>query len=659
MIHNVIHVKFKITLVVILIFSFGLQAEEPTPCDYQLPLEAANWVFGESALVRFAGDVALAAHLGPNLNMPNGIASISDRNGNLLFFSDGMHIWSGNGILLQGTDNLKGNNFATQSALFVPQPGNDDMYYLFTVDMFIPPVFSEGIRYSTIERINGVWTVTNKNQLLHESNAQKITAVKHLDELSYWVITHGYDNSGDKFYAYLIDYSGLSSNPVTSTIGSVHRTIAGKPSSANNNTGYMKAASNGRMIALAIPDDGIIEVVDFNRANGQLTNVRSSGSGAFEYPFGLEFSPDNTKLYATTSPPGVSSTNRIYQFDLTQADIFTDPFVVEEFMGNSNVDDLFGALQLGIDGRVYVASYRKGVLGKPFMGVIYNPNRPGSECNYNHLGSDNNGLYLNGGQGLIGLPNYVTSFLEIPHFRWTNHCNTHITTFHLRNDANINQISWDFGDGSMASNEVLATHTYTEPGDYEVTVQEFYNNIPYTASRNLTIFPLPSVDISYGSDTLFILPNSSITLDAGEFDAYLWEPDGSTERYLDVDQEGLYIVTVTDTNCCKNSDTVYVAFSNVYLPTAFRPNSRVEGNNEFKIMGATSALENFRFLIFNRWGELVFETNDPGIGWDGSLMNGHEAPQGIYAWALYYESTESRYQPRQTINQRGVVTLMR
>jgi gliding motility-associated-like protein len=646
-------------LILAMIFVAHKSYNQETPCDYQMPKEATNWIFGERAFIQFNNGTAVPSQLGSNTNIINGVATISDAAGDLLFVSDGINLWSSNMYLIQNTNDLDGNNYATQSALFVPQPGNIHKYYLFAVDMHLPPIFNNGITYTTIERISGSWTVTMKNQLLHRSNAQKIVAVKHADDQTYWVITHGYGSqTGNSFFAYRIDEQGLSTNPVVSSVGATHQTVAGNASSANNNSGYMRASPNGTMIALTIPADGIIELFDFNRESGQVSNVRSSGMAAFDYPYGLEFSPDNTKLYATTTPIGQAPVNSIYQFDLQQANPFANPYIVDDFIGNSS-NGLLGALQLGVDGRIYVALHEGAGDGKPNIAVIYNPNRPGSACNYNHLGIDNNGLNLNGGRVLIGFPNFVSNYLDVPHFRWTNHCHTRITAFSLRNDANVGQISWDFGDGSAFSGEINPQYTFDDPGSYVVRVTETYNGQQYSAARELTIFPLPILDIGQGSDTLYILPNSSITLDAGEFDEYLWEPSGTTERYLDVDEEGWYRVTVTDTNCCKNSDTVYVAFSNIFVPTAFKPNSLNDNNRSFRLMGATSALENFKFYIFNRWGELVFETTDPKIGWDGKLLSGHEAPQGVYIWALYYESTESRFQPRQYLNQRGVVTLMR
>ncbi len=632
----------------------SLKAQEITPCDYVRPHEANNWTFGDKALIDFNSNNPVASVMPGAINLPNGVAGISDESGQLLFFTDGIRVWSSGFYYLNDATDLMGNNFSSQSSIIVPQPNNPNKYFVFTVDMYIPPVFTKGVRYSIIERIDYSWTVTVKNEPLQMSNSQKITSVKTADNSGYWVIIHGFgDAGGDRFFVYKIDASGLNLTPVITQTGTSHR------GNENNNGGYMKTSPDGTKIALVIPHDGIIEVFDFNANDGSITGWKGSNPGMYNYPFGVEFSPDNSKLYVSTSPLG-DNINYLYQFDLNQPDFLNNPFIVHQFATNqqSGADSLMGALQLGVDGKIYLAKFRKGVLEKPNLGVIYNPDRAGAACNYNALnGVSNNGLSLNGAGSLIGMPNFVTSFLDIPHFSWINHCHTKITYFNLRNEANISQINWNFNDGNSSSSQLQAEYIFSEPGTYTVEVTETFNGLNFSKSRDITIFPLPVTDIGEGSDTIYLLPNSTIQLDAGEFDIYLWEPSGSTGRYFDVTEEGWVKVTVTDLNCCKNSDSVYVVFANIYLPNAFNPNSTVQQNRSFKVMGATSALAKFNFYVFNRWGQLVFETKDPLEGWDGK-MKGELAPIGSYAWVVIYESFASSLQPAKKTTQRGTVNLI-
>ncbi|MDD3638328.1 MAG: gliding motility-associated C-terminal domain-containing protein, partial [Bacteroidales bacterium] len=71
-----------------------------------------------------------------------------------------------------------------------------------------------------------------------------------------------------------------------------------------------------------------------------------------------------------------------------------------------------------------------------------------------------------------------------------------------------------------------------------------------------------------------------------------------------------------------------------------------------------TALNKFQLLIYNRWGQLVYESTDPFQGWDGKVK-GEDAPQASYIWQLTYESFESQYQAAQKIVERGIVNLIR
>ncbi len=629
-----------------------------TACDYKRPHEADRWVFGDKASIDFSTEPPAASATSSFFDTPGGVAAISDADGNLLFFTNGITVWNRFYYVMTNGDGLKGNNFATQPAIILPTPGKSGEYYLFTLDMYIPPVFTDGVNYSIVNFSGGnAGEVTVKNRLLFKENSQKVCAVQHADGRDYWVVFHGFgDNNGGNFYSYLLTDS-LVTTPVISTVGSIHK---GDP---NNGGGYMKASSDGSKIALVIPTDGMAEIFDFNNETGEVSHPVSSRAGQFYFPFGVEFSPDNSKLYLSTSPLGVD-TNYLYQFDLTEADPFANPVLLKAFEVNdlTGADSLMGALQLAPDGKIYLSKFKKGILRKESLGVIYNPDRPGLACNYNQLNhSPVNGLYLNGGGSLIGLPTFASNFLNIPHFYTVNQCHHDTTVFIIRNHSNIDAAQWDFADpaGVQADNTPLQPgFVFSEPGTYDVELTEQYGNESYTFTKPVTIHPLPFVDLGGGSDTLYILPGSSVRLDAGEFEQYYWEPTGTTDRYLDVTQEGNYKVTVTDANCCSNYDEVYVKTAHLQFPTAFRPSSTIVRNSEFKIIGNITALAGYHLYIYNRWGQLVFETEDPTEGWNGKI-NGSPAEMGSYAYTAVLKSFESGVQSAVNIKLRGVVTLIR
>jgi gliding motility-associated-like protein len=643
----------------VLMIFVGLTSWEQTQngCNYERPHQADQWVFGDKVHLNFQQREVIPEQTFSFYDSPNGVAAISDNNGNLLLFSNGLKIWGKSYHVIENGDGLKGNNFATQPAIILPTPGKTDEYYVFTLDMYINPVFVDGVNYSIVKMNGNTGVVTSKNNTLFHENSQKVCAVKHSGGKDIWVIFHGFgENNGNKFYSYLLSDS-LDLNPVISSVGSFHK---GDP---NNGAGYMKASPDGKKIALVIPSDGKVEIFDFDASSGQVSNPVSSNPGSFNFPFGVEFSPDNTKLYISTSPLGTDF-NYLYQLDITQANPFENPVILKSFEVNdlAGADSLMGALQLAPDGKIYLAKFRRGVLGKNYLGVIYNPDRPGIAANYNILNhQNNNGLFLNGAGSLIGLPTFLSDYLNIPHFWAVNQCHHDTTLFIIRNLANIDDTEWDFdnpGGVQTGFDPYSPGFVYSDPGEYKVSLTEKYGDENYTFTTNINIHPLPYVDLGQGNDTIYILPGSSIRLDAGDYENYYWQPGGSTGRYLDVNTEGLYRATVTDSNCCVNSGEVFIKYANLQYPTAFKPQSSIVQNRTFKVTGNISALAEYNLKIYNRWGQLVFETDDPYEGWDGTL-NGSDAEMGTYVWVSVFTSFESGIQAAIKVKNRGLVTLLR
>lgn len=153
-------------------------------------------------------------------------------------------------------------------------------------------------------------------------------------------------------------------------------------------------------------------------------------------------------------------------------------------------------------------------------------------------------------------------------------------------------------------------------------------------------------------------PGESITLDATTPGGnYLWD-NGSTSSQILVNQEGSYTVTVS-VGGFAYTDTVWVESSSdvccyVDLPNVFSPN--FDGQNDFFEPLNGCNLTQFRLLIYNRWGRLVFESKAEGFRWDG-YITGQQAPAGVYFWILEYENESAFNENLQKNN--GSFTLLR
>lgn len=166
---------------------------------------------------------------------------------------------------------------------------------------------------------------------------------------------------------------------------------------------------------------------------------------------------------------------------------------------------------------------------------------------------------------------------------------------------------------------------------------------------NLTVLPKPRPDLG-GSKT--ICSGDSLSLSPGSFDNYTWQ-DGSHQPSFKVKQSGIYSVTVTNTCGSATSQVQVIAkFCDLYFPTAFTPNR--DGRNDlFKILYAYN-LSDYHLVIYNLWGQKIFETRDPATGWDGRL-SGQLQQQGVFIWFCEFKRPANP----EKISMKGTVTLLR
>jgi outer membrane protein OmpA-like peptidoglycan-associated protein len=345
--------------------------------------EASNWYFGNKAGIRFVNGKPEALTDGI-LNTTEGCATISDKNGNLLFYTDGKTIWNKNHQIMDS--GLEGHESATQSAIIVPKPGDSRIFYVFTVHIVDE---SKGLQYTTVDinKNNGLGGIQEKNVSVLNFTDEKVTAVRHKNNKDVWVITHKWQTN--EYYAYLLSKDGLNKVPVISKIGLMHA------SNADHSIGYLKASPKGNKLAAAVKSLAKYELFDFNNATGKLSNfIELDASKSTALTYGIEFSSDGSKLYCSAG-----SVNEIYQFDLkeqTPEKIKASRFLVGKTEGWT------GALQLGSDGIIYVSPY-----SVEYLGVIKNPNKKGSECNF-----EEKAIHLKGAKTQLGLPTFMQTYFE-------------------------------------------------------------------------------------------------------------------------------------------------------------------------------------------------------------------------------------------------------
>ncbi|WP_020526278.1 OmpA family protein [Flexithrix dorotheae] len=348
--------------------------------------EANTWFFGKNAGISFGANGPEAVTYAA-LNTEEGCATISDKDGNLLFYTDGVSVWNHHHEILKNGEGLMGNPSSTQSGVILAHPGKKSHYFIFTI---AEHGHENGFRYSIADMSANArkGEITEKNIPLVTPVTEKITIVKHRNNKDFWVITHGWKN--DYFHAFLINENGIDPNPVNSKTGSIHK---GDP---NNTQGYLKSSPDGTNLALALETDHIVEVFDFDNESGKVNNPIQLPFENGAYPYGIEFAPNGSLLYVSAAGYG-----KVYQYDLQAG---SREKIVESgiLVGGTENEKWIGALQLGVDGKIYFPIYNT-----PYLGSINQPNQQGGTCQY-----QNNSIFLESGISQLGLPTFNQSLFN-------------------------------------------------------------------------------------------------------------------------------------------------------------------------------------------------------------------------------------------------------
>ena len=228
-------------------------------------------------------------------------------------------------------------------------------------------------------------------------------------------------------------------------------------------------------------------------------------------------------------------------------------------------------------------------------------------------------------------------------------------------------LTWDFGDGET-SDEISPTHIYEDIGVYDVSL-EVISPIgcatDATFGELIEIEPSPTAGFSCTPEELSFFNRELQITDESE-DAISWfytfgdggisdDPD-PMYTYQDT---GMYVLTqvVTHESGCTDTLTKLVDVAPVLalqMPNAFTPNN--DGlNDDFRGKGYLPGIREYTLSIWNRWGEKVFQNNDPGSGWNGEYNNnGKQAMGGVYVYTVQYVGPRGN-----TFKQKGNVTLIR
>lgn len=487
-----------------------------------------KWYFGNKAGIDFTTGEALAESV---MDAPEGCAIACDRNGQQIFYTDGSTVYNKNHAVI-ATD-IGGNPQASQSAIIIPVPGDETIYYIFTTQDFNGSD-SLQLNYSMfdLKENAGTGAVVKQEVLLYMKNTERITANGQ------WLIVHELGSS--TFRSYPISADGIG-NQVFSEAGTIHN--AAIPA---NSAGYMKLGPRD-VVAVPISTPGEsarIEIFHLNDTTGMLNNYHNidlnDPNGTV---YGIEFSPAGGKLYASVRYAGGASA--IYEYAV-------DSLLNTTFVQRIPVAADIGAIQIAPDGQIYVAVNSGG--NNTSLGTIApvddedDPTQPSSFL----LGA----FPLAGGtNSRLGLPNLIqqnTSASGGPGITVTGLCASDSTRFSGSPRDQIDSFNWSiFRNGDLVASSTEATFALLLPaGDYQANLTLSNRcDANLVLSRNFTVHPAP-----FNPTRGVPLCNTpSVDLDANPNNVpgmtFDWST-GATTEVITVDEQGIYQVDITDANGC-------------------------------------------------------------------------------------------------------------
>jgi gliding motility-associated-like protein len=522
-----------------------------------------HWYFGFGAGLDFSSGSPIADTLG-KLNTYEGCASISNKAGNLLFYTDGITVYNRNHQIMPNGNGLQGSPSATQSALIIKKPGSESNYYIFATYFEV----YGGMSYSEVDmRLNGGLgdiITTKKNINLLGLAGESLLAIKHANNLFTWILS--VDKSTNIYSAFLVNCDTVVTTPVTS-LGS---------SSYGNAASFLSVSPKWNKIAATFTawnGNSGLEVFDFDNATGILSNkiVGVPGSG---FHYSTCFSPDGNLLYVSTS-------NLLLQMNVNAgSNILLSSVVI------SSRSSQHWGLQIGPDKKIYLAHYG-GIVGfanADSLSVISSPNTLGLGCNFQYQA-----ISLGGRMSQAGLPSVFLDYL-IPQnlIKALFFCKGASTLLSMVGDsAAFTGAKWNFGDPTTAVNNSSThfntAHSFSDTGTYNVTLIRYFTCGSDTTTTKVRIVN-GAVTATITGTAKACKNTHAILTGAGGY-TYSWTGPNSFKKdtvALQLDSlklNGTYLLTVRDSFGCKDTQSIVVQKYPVPIAIA-NSNSPVKiGNN--------------------------------------------------------------------------------
>jgi gliding motility-associated-like protein len=611
--------------------------------------QANIWHFGDGAGLDFSSGTPQPFE--SNIFTFEGCASYCDANGNLLFYTNGGgrdsitagqpggKIWNGQGGVLRNLGNTEGGGYsAYRSSVFIPKPGTENQFYLFTmeeieagqVDVIPGEPQGRGLSYFELDLClnDGLGGVTIANEQLYVPAFEALAATIHADGQRYWIFAMDTTAPDDfKLVRLLVDGTGISAADIaTQSLGMLGM------------IGDFKISPDGQWFAIG---------------GNQLYRLDNS-TGLVSSPLVLPV--DNTRAFSSDSRYcyGINSSaagNELLKFSLQATDIPASGISVAQDAPNV----FWGQFQLGPDYKIYFIRNdlaEQNTINVARISCEFRP-MPDVELEFITITKESaqGALLYN---GLPTFSDHIFQPVELPGNIIRR------DTFYLHPGDSLNLLAHAAGTSYFwSTGEETSSITVREPGVYRSEVTDGCGGESF-GEREVLLREPPAITIELLNAESFCEDGSALLgingVAPGE--SVLWST-GETSPIIEVQDTGLYTVSLLDI-CGEDASADFtVSFEDcppseaceARFPNFFSPNGD-NANDRFGIF-TNCEVETYNMRIYSRWGQQVFTSSDPNRYWLGEF-NDKAAPAEVYIYEVSYQLVG-----QEALTQTGQVTLAR
>ncbi len=392
---------------------------------------------------------------------------------------------------------------------------------------------------------------------------------------------------------------------------------------------------------------------DVTLCNGTFAYL--SASGGSSYLWSPATGLNNPNIQNPVASPIVTTTYTVtvtddagceYTSDVT---VFVSPGI--------NIDVIANDIEVCPHENVYITAQISGGVGPPYQlfmdgSIISSPVivSPDTTTIYHIYAYDACGSTTD---TFVTIYTYPLPIINISSNK-TFGCQPLLVKFHEDGSVDNESFMWNFGN-NLISLYQNTEHLYETSGTFDVSidVENIYAcKTSLTISDMITVHPKPTARFTADPDIISIIKpivyftNYSELADTiywnfGDGNASILENPNHTFPVYPTGKYNVQQIAATNNHC---KDTAFMVITvkdefTFYAPTAFSPD--FDGINDvFRIYGNGIDKRNFSMVIFNRWGEIIFESDDMFYGWNGSISGGEICKPGTYTWLVNYRNTQ-------------------